>query len=60
MFYMENVLLMLFVAKLIDILCFSYKFMYALILFYCIDICRWISSKEIHKEDKRYWKREIH
>jgi hypothetical protein len=33
--------------------------MYALILFYCIDICRWLSSKEIHKEDIRYWKREI-
>jgi hypothetical protein len=33
--------------------------MYALIVFYCIDICRWLSSKEIHKEDIRYWKREI-
>ena len=50
---------MQFVAELIDILCFIYKFMYALILFYCIDICRWLSSKEIHKEDIRYWKREI-
>ena len=33
--------------------------MYALVLFYCIDICMWLSSKEIHKEDTRYWKREI-
>ena len=50
---------MWFVAKLIDILSFICKFMYALILFYCIDICRWISSKEINKKDIRYWKREI-
>ena len=28
------------------------------LLFSCI-ICRWISSKEIHKEDIRYWKRKI-
>ena len=27
-------------------------------LFSCI-FCRWLSSKEIHKEDIRYWKREI-
>jgi hypothetical protein len=33
--------------------------MYALILFYCIDIFRWLSSNEIHKEDIRYWKRKI-
>ena len=34
------------------------NFIYVLILFYCI-ICKWLSSKEIHKEDIRYWKREI-
>jgi hypothetical protein len=33
--------------------------MYALILFYCVDICRCLSSKEIHKEDTMYWKKEI-
>ena len=37
---------------------FLANFIYGLILFYCI-ICRWISSKEIHKEDIRYWKIEI-
>ena len=25
----------------------------------CVNLFRWLSSKEIHKEDKKYWKREI-
>ena len=37
---------------------FPANFIYGLILFYCI-ICRWLSSKEIHKEDIKYWRREI-
>ena len=54
-----------FVAYLIfDILSFTdqnfiiYASILLIILFSCI-ICRWISSKEIHKEYIRYWKRKI-
>jgi len=28
-------------------------------LFSCIMICRWLSLKEIHEDDIKYWKREI-
>ena len=53
-----------FVAQVIDILCFTdWNFIiYAsilLIIVIFLNICRCLSSKEIHKEDMRYWKREI-
>jgi hypothetical protein len=28
-------------------------------LFSCVMICRWLSLKEIHQDDIKYWKREI-
>jgi hypothetical protein len=28
-------------------------------LFSCVMICRWLSLKEIHEDDIKYWKREI-
>jgi hypothetical protein len=30
-----------------------------MISLFCCIACRWLSSKEIHKEDIKYWKREI-
>ena len=44
--------------KVLTYYVFPANYIYGLILLYCI-ICRWLSSKEIHKEDIKYWKREI-